>query len=78
MNKLQKLGAAITLVLLLSVPIAAGDIHTGIVSPPPPPPMSGLRTNADAMDKAQTAESLETDSLVTEITLSLLQLLALY
>ena len=77
MNHLQKLGAAMTLVLLLSIPIAAGDIHTGVVSPPPPP-TADLRTDPDAMNKSQTEDSLETDNLVTEITLSLLQLLAVF
>ena len=81
MKKLQQLCAVATLLFVLSVSALAGNIHTNAVDPPPPPPPDSatmtepghVRTDATT---DPTQNTIESNTLITEITLSLLQLLA--
>jgi hypothetical protein len=80
MKKLQQLCAATTLLFVLSVSVLAGNIHTNVVNPPPPPPEAATTTEPGHIGTDATTDStqnlIESGSLVTEITLSLLQLLS--
>ena len=76
MKKIQELAAAITLLVLLSTSALAGEISTNVVSPPPPPPASVTATAAGEIPTGATESTVESDTLLTEITLSLLQLLS--
>lgn len=78
MKKLQQLCAATTLLFVLTVSALGGHITTGVADPPPPP-QSATATDpghitTDATDSTQNLS--ESDSLVVDITLSLLQLLS--
>lgn len=81
MEKIQRLCAATTLLIVLSVSTFAGEISTGVVSPPPPPPQSSAMTTepghitTDASAE-RTQNDLESETLLTELALSLLQLFA--
>ena len=76
MKKLQQLCAATTLLFVLSLSAFAGNIHTNVVDPPPPPPESATTTEPGHITTDSTENPTETNTLVTEITLSLLQLLS--
>jgi len=77
MKKLQELCAAMTLLVVLSVSALAGEISTGVVSPPPPPPSaSATATELGEITTGETESALEAESLLSEITLSFLQLLS--
>lgn len=76
MKKIHELAAAITLLVLFSISAPAGEISTNVVSPPPPPPASAITTAPSEISIGATASTVESDTLLTEITLSLLQLLA--
>jgi len=73
MKKIQTLAAAMMLLIVLSVSALAGEITTGVVSPPPPPPASATATDPTADPRRSPVES---EALLTEVTLSLLQLLS--
>jgi hypothetical protein len=73
MKKLQQLCAATTLLFVLSLSALAGNIHTNVVDPPPPPPESATTTESGL---SSTDTATESNTLLTEITLSLLQLLS--
>jgi hypothetical protein len=75
MKKLQQLCRVTTLLFVLSLSASAGDIHTDVVSPPPPPSTSAIATEPDNTVDA-TQSLVESETLITEITLSLLQLLS--
>ncbi len=76
MKKIQQLCAATTLLFVFSLSVAAGEIHTNAVQPPPQPSASetAMELNAATTDETQSASEYET--LITEITLSVLQLLS--
>lgn len=78
MRKLKQLCAATTLLLVLSLSASAGTIHTNVVDPPPPPPTSATVTEPsdDSTDGKQSP--VESETLIAEITLSLLQLLTVF
>ncbi len=76
MKTLRSLCAAVTLILMLSLPALAGDMTTWIVSPPPPPPPPA--TKPGDITTWQTQSSLESESLLNEITLSVWQLLSVF
>ena len=76
MKKLQQLCAATTLLFVLSLSALAGDIHTNVVNPPPPPPESATTTEPGHITTDSTENPTESNTLITEITLSLLQLLS--
>ena len=80
MNKVQKLCAAMVLLFVLTSSAVAGHIGTDAVPPPPPPPATSTTTAEPGhIGTDVTTDSTETtveNSLVTEIALSLLQLLA--
>jgi hypothetical protein len=76
MTTLRKLCAATTLLFALSLPALAGTIHTDFVPPPPPPPASATAAEPNEVPVTDTAS--ETESLITEITLSFLQLLSVF
>ena len=78
MKKLQNLFAASVLLFMLSVSALAGDIHTDFVPPPPPPPELALVAGSVEGVSLGAETAAESDSLVTEITLSLLQLLSVF
>lgn len=75
MKKIQELAAAITLLVLLSTSVLAGEISTNVVSPPPPP-ASATATVPGEIPPGATESLAESDTLLTELTLSLLQLLS--
>lgn len=75
MKRIQYLCAATTLAFTMSLSAVAGEIHTNVVQPPPPPASATATQRADATtDGTQSVTDYET--LITEITLSLLQLLS--
>ena len=78
MKKLQQLCAATTLLFVLSLSALAGNIHTNVVEPPPPPPTSATATEPDGNTTHGTQTPVESETLITEITLSLLQLLSVF
>jgi len=83
MKHLQKLCAAVTLLVVLSFSARAGEITTwGVAPPPPPPPASATATESghiatDATDNG-TQSAVGSEPLLTELTLSLLQLLSVF
>ena len=83
MKHLQKLCAAVTLLVVLSFSARAGEITTwGVAPPPPPPPASATATEpgditTDATGTG-TESTIESETLLTELTLSLLQLLTVF
>ena len=78
MTTLRKLCAATTLLFALSLPALAGTIHTDFVPPPPPPPASAQAVEPNETTAPVTQTTSETESLITEITLSVLQLLSVF
>ncbi len=79
MKTLRSFCAAATLILMLSLPAMAGDIPIwGIAPPPPPPPASATATKPGDVLTWGTQSSLESEPLLTEITLSVLQLLLVF
>lgn len=79
MKTLRSLCAAATLILMLSLPAMAGDIPIwGIAQPSPMPPPASATTKPGDIPTWQTQSSLESESLLTEITLSVWQLLAVF
>ena len=76
MKKLQQLCAATLLLCVLSLSAFAGNIHTNVVSPPPPPPESATTTESGLSSTDTATDPNESNTLITEITLSLLQLLS--
>jgi hypothetical protein len=79
MKKVQQFCAATTLLFVLTVSALGGHITTGVVDPPPPPPESATTTDPGQITTDGTTYSTqnlsESDTLVTEIALSVLQLL---
>jgi len=79
MKTLRNFCAAATLILMLSLPTMAGDITTwGVAPPPPPPPASATATVPGDIPTWETQSSSESEPLLTEITLSILQLLSVF
>ncbi len=78
MKKLQNLCAASALVFVLSVSALAGDMHTGVLPPPPPPSAMSVPTESGQKSTGAIEMPAETNSLVTEIALSLWQLLSVF
>ena len=77
MKKIRDLCAAMTLLIVLSGSVVAGDISTNVV-PPPPPPASVTTTEPGNITNDETQNAIESETLLAEITLSLLQLLAVF
>ena len=82
MKHLQKLCAAVTLLVVLSFSARAGEITTwGVAPPPPPPPASATATEPGDITTATgngTESPIESETLLTELTLTLLQLLSVF
>jgi hypothetical protein len=78
MKRLQQLFGATTLLVVLSVSTLAGEIHTNAVPPPPPPPASATASEPSEMSTGATESTVEPDTLITEITFSILQLLSVF
>jgi len=79
MKKLQELCAATALLFVLSVSVLAGNIHTpGVATPPPPPPEAATMTAANETSSGGEVTAIESETLFTEITVSLLQLLSVF
>jgi|GEM_PF-6974187 len=76
MKRLQQLCAVISLLFVLSVSSLAGNIHTDAVPPPPPPSRTATEPDGNTTDGTQSTVGSET--LITEITLSLLRLLTVF
>jgi len=76
MKHLRKLCAAMTLIFVLSLYALAGEIHTNVVSPPPP--ASATTTEPGDITTDGTESATQSETLLTEITLSLLQLLSVF
>lgn len=75
MKKLKQLCAATVLLFVLSLSALAGNIHTNVVDPPPPPESATI-TESGLSSTDTATDSNEANTLLTEITLSLLQLLS--
>ena len=80
MNHLRKLCATVTLLFVLSLSARAGEITIwGVAPPPPPPPPSSIiATGPGEITTWETQSPPESETLVTEFTLSILQLLAVF
>lgn len=83
MKHLQKLCAAVALLVVLSFSARAGEITTwGVAPPPPPPPASATATESGDITTAATGNGtesiIESEPLLTELTLSLLQVLSVF
>jgi len=78
MKKIRTICAATTLLILLSVSAGAGEISTNAVSPPPPPPASATATEPGHITTDKAQSPIESGTLLSEITLSLLQLLLVF
>lgn len=79
MKHLRKLSAAALLLSVLSLSARAGEITTwGVAPPPPPPPASITATDLGEMTTWGAQSSLESESLLTELTLSVYQLLSVF
>jgi hypothetical protein len=78
MKKLQQLCAAAALVLVLTLSALGGNIHTDAVPPPPPPPDSVTATEAGEISTGATGSTVESETLIAEITLNILQLLSVF
>ena len=76
MKKIRDFCAATTLLIVLSVSVVAGDISTNVVPPPPPP--ASVTTEPGNITNDETQNAIESETLIAEITLSLLQLLAVF
>ena len=80
MQNLRTLCAAVVLALALAAPAFAGNIHTGVASPPPPPQPASMtvgQTGSEANGTIHTgmaeSESEPEADTVAEIALTLLQ-----
>lgn len=78
MKTLRSFCAAATLLLMLSLPAMAGDMTTWGVASPPPPPASATATAPGDITIWGAQSSHESEPLLTEITLSILQLLPVF
>lgn len=78
MKTLRSFCAAATLILMLCLPAMAGDITTWGVAPPPPPPASATATDPGDIPTWGTQTASESEPLLTEITVSILQLLTVF
>jgi hypothetical protein len=83
MKHLQKLCAAVALLVVLSFSARAGEITTwGVAPPPPPPPASATATEPGDITTDTTGNgtesTIESETLLTELTLSLLQVLSVF
>jgi hypothetical protein len=79
MKTIQKLCAAMTLIFVLSIAARAGEISTNVVSPPPPPPSATVAAPGEIGTGAATVPAenqVESKTLLSQLTLSLLQLLS--
>lgn len=76
MKRIQKLCAAAMLLLVLTGSVLAGHITTDAVPPPPPPPASAMVAETDQTTSDGMQTVAESESVLTEITLSLLHLLS--
>lgn len=80
MKKIQELCVALTLLFVLTGSAVAGHIGTDAVPPPPPPPdASAIIAEPDNTATDGTVSPIaQSEFLVTEITLGLLQLLSVF
>ena len=82
MKRIQEVCAATMLLFVLTGSALAGHITTDAVPPPPPPPASATATAPGHITTdATTSEpesAIESEPLLTELTLSLLQLLSVF
>jgi hypothetical protein len=78
MKKVQNLCAATALLLVLSISALAGHIHTDAVPPPPPPPATTTAAEQDETISGVQESAIESETLFTEIAVSLLQLLSVF
>jgi len=82
MKRIQEVCAATMLLFVLTGSVLAGHITTDAVPPPPTPPASATATapghiTTDATSSG-TESTIESEPLLTELTLSLLQLLSVF
>jgi hypothetical protein len=78
MKKVRETCAAVALLILLSLPAMGGHIHTDAVPPPPPPPESATVSEPDENASGSTESAFESETLFTDITVSILQLLSVF
>lgn len=78
MKNVQNFCAAVTLMFLLSLPMVAGEITTMAVPPTPPPSASAIVSEPNDIRSDEIPSASESDSLITEVTLTILQLLSVF
>jgi hypothetical protein len=78
MKNLQTLCAVVALISVLSLPTLAGEITTMAVPPPPPPPAFTTATEPREIGPEVMQTPAESETLITEITLALMQLLTVF
>jgi hypothetical protein len=71
MKKIRAICAALTLLIMLSFSAMGGHIHTDAVPTPTPTPTPEFAT-------ASESDSAESETLLAEITVSILQLLSVF
>lgn len=77
MNYLRQLCAAVALLFVLSLPARAGEITIwGIAPPTPPPPVPASASVTTPGEMTTWGAYAESETLATEITVSILQLLS--
>ncbi|HJP94130.1 MAG TPA: hypothetical protein VJ875_19385 [Pyrinomonadaceae bacterium] len=79
MNRLKLWSMTAVMTLILAVTTFAGEIHTGVVTPPPPPPDSAATAESETLTSpVDTDTSWSPSDVRTEIVLTLLQVLSVY
>ena len=78
MKKLREICAAAALLIILSLPAMGGHIHTDAVPPPPPPPDSAVSTDIGEPSGDSADGGSVSDTLLTELIVSTLQLLSVF
>lgn len=79
MKKVQQLCAATALLFVLSLSAFGGNIHTDAVPPPPPPPDSATAISGTGeISTGVTESTVESETLIAEITLTIVQLLSVF
>ena len=79
MKQLPSLCAALALLFVLSLSVRAGEMTTWVVPPPPPPPPASMTATVAGEITTWGAQTTpESEPLLIEITLSIIQLLSVF
>jgi len=79
MKNLCKLCATVSLLFVFSLSARAGDITIwGVAPPPPPPPPVSMTSDPGEITTWGAQNTVESEPLLTELTLSLVRLLSVF